>query len=287
MNGGKPVSTTLAEERRTVMGQRIYSGWLGSAAVVFVVALAGCGGGGTPDAASSASTESTEVTETAIDVESTGGGACGELTALATAVGSTLRVTADEAVMAKSDDFRTASSALFEYASRAPEDIKADISGVSDFWDDVAGRLSLLESQSGSPDATLVDIENEHIRETFAHPDFVDSSAQVLAWLDSEAGKCPDSDATDEALGGKQVGEVDDEATAAVNEAMSRRTEEEFGSPPLGAEVRDCRKERDLSENSLLAPGGTAYVCEVWYEGEHVSDGPAAIDAQGSVAVRP
>jgi hypothetical protein len=273
-----------------VKRQRIYSGWLSSAAVVLVVAVAGCGGGGTPDAASSESTESmesTEVTDTATDIDATGGGACGEVSALAAAVGPTLRVTADEAVMAKSDDFRTASSALFEYASRAPEGIKADISIVSDFWDDVAGRLSLLESQSGAPDATLVDIENEHIRETFAHPDFADSSARVLAWLESEAAKCPDSDATDEALGGKQLGEVDDEATAAVNEAMSRRTEEELGSPPLGAEVRDCRKERDLSEASLLAPGGTAYVCEVWYEGEHVSDGPAAIDAQGNVAVRP
>jgi hypothetical protein len=270
------------------MRQRIYSGWLGSAAVVLVVALAGCGGGGTPDAASSEPSDSTEVTETATDVDATGGGACGELTALATAVGPTLRVTADEAVMAKSDDFRNASSALSEYASQAPEDIKADISTVSTFWDDVAGRLYELELQSGSPDAASLDLTNEHIRETFAHPDFVYSSARVLAWLESEVAKCPDSDATDEALGGKQVGEVDDEVTAAVNEAMSLVTERELGSPPVGSEVRNCRKERDLSADSLIAPGGAGYICEVWNEGEMLFDGGiAVVDAEGNVATHP
>lgn len=270
------------------MRQRIYSAWLGSATVVLVMALAGCGGGGTPEAASSESTGSTEVTDTAIDAGSTGGGACDDVTALATAVGPTLRVTADEAVMAKSDDFRNASSALFEYASQAPEDIKADISTVSTFWDDVAGRLYELELQSGTPDATSVNLTNEHIRETFAHPDFVDSSARVLAWLESEVANCPDSDATDEALGGKQVGEADDDVTAAVNEAMSLVTEREFGSPPVGSEVRNCRKERDLSADSLIAPGGAGYVCEVWNEGEMLFDGGiAVIDAEGNVATHP
>jgi hypothetical protein len=270
------------------MRQRIYSGWLGSAAVVLVVALAGCGGGGTPDAASSESTESTEVTDTATDIDATGGGACGEVTALATAVGPTLRVTADEAVMAKSDDFRNASSALSEYASRAPDDIKADISTMSTFWDDVAGRLYELELQSGSPDAASVDLTNEHIRQTFAHPDFADSSARVLTWLESEVAKCPDSDATDEALGGKQLGEVDDEVAAAVNEALSQRTEADPVSAPLGAEVRNCRKERDLSADSLIAPGGAGYICELWDDDRMLFDGAiAVVDADGNVVTLP
>ena len=269
------------------MRQRIL-GWLSAAAIVLVVALAGCGGGGTPDAASSESTESTEVTDTASDIDVTGGGACGEVSALAAAVGPTLRVTAEEAVMAKSDDFRGASSALYEYVSQAPEDIKVDISTLSGFWDDVAGRLSGLELQSGSPDAASVDLTNEHIRETFAHPDFADSSARILAWLESEVAKCPDSDATDEALGGKQLGEADDEVTAEVNEALSQRTEAEPLSAPLGAEVRNCRKERDLSAGSLIAPGGAGYICELWDDDRMLFDGAiAVVDADGNVVTLP
>jgi hypothetical protein len=81
---------------------------------------------------------------------------------------------------------------------------------------------------------------------------------------------------------------TDEEVTAAMNYAMSQRTEEEFGSSPLGAEVRDCRKDRDVSEDSLLAPGGRLYTCEVWFEGELWSDaGLAAIDRGGSVYVAP
>lgn len=253
-----------------------------------VLVLAGCGGSaGSKSVASERTTGATDTTATT-GAAATGGGACGELTALARAVGPTLRVTPDEAVAAKSDDFRNASSALFDYTSRAPEDIKADISMVSAGWDDVAGRLSELELQSGSPDATSVNLTNGHIRETLVEPGYMDSSARVLAWLNSEAAKCPDSDATDQALGGKQLGEVDDAATAAVNDALSQRTEADSLSAPLGAEVRNCRKVRELSADSLIAPGGTGYSCEVWFEGEMKFDGaPAVIDANGKVVTIP
>lgn len=60
----------------------------------------------------------------------------------------------------------------------------------------------------------------------------------------------PPSDATDEPLSGKQVGEV----TAAVNDALTHHTEADPLSAPLGAEVRNCRTERDLSADSLIAP---------------------------------
>jgi hypothetical protein len=84
------------------------------------------------------------------------------------------------------------------------------------------------------------------------------------------------------------VGDSVNEVTAAVNEVMSRRTEEEFGSPPLGSEVGNCRKERDFSAQSLLAPGGAAYLCEVWHDGDKLWDAaPAAIDVNGRVALRP
>ena len=43
---------------------------------------------------------------------------------------------------------------------------------------------------------------------------------------------------------------TDEEVTAAMNYAMSQRTEEEFGSSPLGAEVRDCRKDRESHSRS-------------------------------------
>lgn len=83
------------------------------------------------------------------------------------------------------------------------------------------------------------------------------------------------------------IGAVDQKVTAAVNEIMAERSERELGSPPVGAEVRNCRKERDFSAESLLAPGGAAYFCEVWFEGERLSDGPAVIDVDGNVVLSP
>jgi hypothetical protein len=68
---------------------------------------------------------------------------------------------------------------------------------------------------------------------------------------------------------------------------MARRTEEEFGSPPLGSEVRNCRKERDFSEQALIGPGGAAYICEVWNEGDRLTDGPAIVDVDGNVVTHP
>ena len=268
------------------MQQRI-SRWWALAAVVFALTLAACGGGGTPDAASSEPTDSTEGA-TATTVESSGGAACGGVTSLATAVGPTLRVTAADAVAAKSDDFRSASSALSGYASQAPADLQVDIASVTAGWDDVAGRLYELELQSGSPDPTSVKLANEHIGETLAEPGFADSSAKVLAWLESEVAQCPDSDTTDEALGGKQLGEVDDKVTAAANEVLSQQTEADPLSAPLGSEVRNCRKARELSEQSLIAPGGAGYICELWRDGELKFDGaPVTVDADGNVVSVP
>jgi hypothetical protein len=123
------------------MRRRICGGWLAFATAVVVVALAGCGGGETPDAASSEPTDTTEVTETVTSGDTAGGAECDGVSALATAVGPTLRVTADEAVTARSDDFRNASAALSEYASQASADLQSDISTVSTGWDAVAGRL--------------------------------------------------------------------------------------------------------------------------------------------------
>lgn len=84
------------------------------------------------------------------------------------------------------------------------------------------------------------------------------------------------------------LGDVVESVTAAVNDVMSKRTEEEFGSPSLGSEVRNCRKVRELSENSLVAPGGAGYLCEVWSEEKMLSDsGIAVIDVHGKVATHP
>jgi hypothetical protein len=83
------------------------------------------------------------------------------------------------------------------------------------------------------------------------------------------------------------LGDVVDAVTDAVNEAEHRRTEEELGSAPLGSEVRNCRKVRNLSQQALIGAGGAGYICEIWYEDERWGDGPAIINPQGKVVTRP
>ena len=104
------------------------------------------------------------------------------------------------------------------------------------------------------------------------------TAALLITGGDDSTQAAPTEETTTDALSTEPApGELSDEAvTALINEAMSQRTEVEFGvlgSAPLGAEVRDCHK--DVSESSLLDPGETQwtlYACEIWYEGELSKD---------------
>ena len=104
------------------------------------------------------------------------------------------------------------------------------------------------------------------------------AAALLITGGDDSTQAAPTEETTTDALSTEPVpGELSDEAvTALINEAMSQRTEVEFGvlgGAPLGAEVRDCHK--DVSESSLLDPGETQwtlYACEIWYEGELSED---------------
>ncbi|MFY9579515.1 MAG: hypothetical protein WAQ33_09335 [Gaiellaceae bacterium] len=257
------------------------------AVVCLVAVTAGCGGGsGSHAGAADATTTATDVATTAAGAAA--GADCEELTSLIKDPAPTLGMTWDEAVLTKSSDLRDGSAALSRFASEAPEEIRPDFATVSAAWAKIARLIADLGVESGkSPDAAKVEATNQLVRQTLADPEISTASSRVSAWFESAVARCR-SATTTETTKTVALGEFDKAATAAVNEALSKRTEADALSAPLGAEVRNCRKARELSENSLIAPGGTGYVCEVWNEGKMLFDGGiAVIDAKGNVVTLP
>ena len=84
-----------------------------------------------------------------------------------------------------------------------------------------------------------------------------------------------------------ELGDSVDAVTEAVNEVVHARTEEELLTASPDSEIRNCRKVRILSENALIAPGGSGFSCEVWRDGKFRLNGPAIIDVEGRVATAP
>lgn len=254
-----------------------------------VVIAAGCGGGSDSDAeASEPITTATTTTETTAAVGAVTESECQELATLVEDPAPTLTMTWEEAVLTRAADIEDGSAALTELASQAPEELRTDFETVAAAWAAIATLIADLGIETGaSPGPAQVEATNQRVRDALAAQEFSAASESVAAWVEDAVTQCMASTETEPTETGVAIGEVDETATTKVNEAMSRVTERELGSPPVGSEVRDCRKERDLSEGSLIAPGGVSYVCEVWFEDDRQSDGLAAIDAEGNVAMHP
>jgi len=272
------------------MLQRTLVARTGAAIVLacLVVIAAGCGGSDSDAEASETITTATTTTETMAAVGAATQSQCQELATLVEDPAPTLTMTWDEAVLTRPADIEDGSAALTDLASQAPEELRTDFETVSAAWAAIAALIADLGIGTGaSPGQEQVEATNQRVRDALAAPEYSAASESVAAWIEDAVAQCTASTETEPTETEVAVGEVDETATAKVNEAMSRVTERELGSPPVGSEVRDCRKDRDLSEGSLIAPGGVGYVCEVWYEGERQSDGLAAIDAEGNVAMHP
>jgi hypothetical protein len=275
--------------------------------VGFAAAIAGCGGGGS---SSGTVTESTAAPAAESGSQAVSAEDCSTLGSVVAdfTVGAHAADLIPVALDVTATDYVTDRDFLADYAGRAPEAIRADVELLGR-W--VAGYATAAQSAGVDPGAVPTLDELTEIN-TASHldsreQDLLPSSIQALAlWADRGcSGDRPVIEATpppaeetetvttyanplDQASSEAAVGESVDEVADAVNEVMSQSTERELGSPPLGSEVRDCRKERDMSENSLIGPGGAGYVCEVWHDGELYSDsGIAVIDAEGRVATTP
>jgi hypothetical protein len=170
--------------------QRIFIASLGAAAVVLVMALAGCGGG-TSDGSSPEPTDSTEQFHSVNDVDATSEGACERVSSLAAQLEPMLTLTAEQAALTKSDDIRSASAAISGYATEAPADLQGDIARVSATWGEIAGAIFELGLESGSsPDATQVEATNGRVRDALAEPGFTDSLSKVSVWLRNQVAQC-------------------------------------------------------------------------------------------------
>ena len=263
-----------------------------------ILSLVGCGGGG-----SSAEPAPKSATPTVSAQD------CSILGSVVSDISVGAR--ADElvpiAVDIAASDYLVDRDFLNEYAVRAPEDVGAEVVLLSRWVDRYA---EAAEAAGVEPGATPTQDEVVEIRlasnlssdEQGKLPEAIrilgvwtangcsggrppSETTSTVTTSTSTTGvhTSPVADASADAA----VGDSVDEVTAAVNEVMSQQTERELGSPPLGSEVRNCRKEREFSANSLLAPGGAAYFCEVWFEGERRDDGAAIIDVDGNVFSTP
>lgn len=187
---------------------------------------------------------------------------------------------------------------LDSYSDRAPAEIRADVLRLGRFLDEFASAAQAAGIEPGANQLGELRVAGNL---GSVEADQLPGSIEALGiWAANGcSGGRPPSETTPsaglpapttepETIEPGLLSATDEEVTAAMNYAMSQRTEEEFGSSPLGAEVRDCRKDRDVSEDSLLAPGGRLYTCEVWFEDELWSDaGLAAIGSDGNVYVAP
>jgi hypothetical protein len=128
-------------------------------AVLFVVAIAGCGGG--DEAASD--TDTTEVTETTTDETPTdetttdetttdtdndlgafASGECAELVQASQALGAALA-----AAGSSGSDLTESSEAFQEFVDKAPEEIRADVQILADAYAKYADALQDIDLQSG------------------------------------------------------------------------------------------------------------------------------------------
>jgi hypothetical protein len=188
---------------------------------------------------------------------------------------------------------------LDSYADRAPGEIRPDVVRLALFVGRYATAMQAAGLEPGAvpPSDQAGDIRAASQIGSVEQDQLPGSIAALGSWAANGCtGGRPPTDVPDATISTTEavtsepglLAATDEEVTAAVNYAMSQRTEWELGSSPLGAEVRDCRNDRDVSEDSLLAPGGRVYTCEVWFEDELWSDaGLAAIDSDGNVYVAP
>jgi len=188
---------------------------------------------------------------------------------------------------------------LDSYSDRASAEIRTDVVRLALFVGRYTTAMQAAGLEPGSVPSSdqAGDIRTASQIGSFEQDQLPGSIAALAAWAARGCtGGRPPTDAPDATISTTDavlsepglLAATDEEVTVAVNNAMSQRTEWELGSSPLGAEVRDCRVDRDVSEDSLLAPGGRLYTCEVWFEDGLWSDaGLAAIDRNGNVYVAP
>ena len=267
------------------------------------LALAGCGGGGS---GSESSVETTETGGMASSGQSVSSDDCAALTGVMAdfTVGGHEDEVMPRALDITATDYVSDRDFLAGYLARAPEAIRADVELLGRWVDGYATAAQAAGVASGVVPTfdQLTEINTaSHLdsREQDLLPPAIEAlqrwanggctgarpviEAAPSTTEETETVAEPSSPLA-KAAAEAELGESVDEVAEAVSEVMSRKTERELGSPPLGSEVRNCRKERNLSENSRIAPGGTGFVCEIWYEGELWRDGGiAVIDAKGEV----
>jgi hypothetical protein len=271
-----------------------------------VLALAGCGGGSSGSGAEATDTAGTTSSRQTVSSED-----CRGLGTVVSdlSVGAHANDLVPIALDISASDYVVDRHFLDGYANRVPGDLRADVLRLRDFLDRYASAAQNVGVEPGAvptPDQVVAIRVASNLGSI--EQDKLPGSIQALeVWTTNGcSGGRPPSETTPNPAStvpttpeaptnpvakdsaDAAVGDVVDSVTAAVNEVMSRQTERELGSPPVGSEVRNCRKERDFSSNSLLAPGGAAYICEVWFQGKRLSSGgPAAIDVDGNVAMQP
>jgi hypothetical protein len=274
-----------------------------------VLALTACGGG---SSSSAKPTETTGTTPTAAasneQVVSSG-----DCTTLKTVVADlTVGAHTDEVVAPFHDitakDYERDRDFIAGYLAQAPEAIRADVELLGRWIDHYATAAQAAGVAPGVVPTfeQMIEINGGAYMDSLEQDRLLPAIQALGIWAD---GGCsgdrpviapppPPAEATEtietptnplaKASAEAALGESVEEVADAVNEVISGYTERELGSPPLGSEVRNCRKARELSENSLIAPGGTGFVCEIWYEGDLWRDGGiAVIDAEGKVFTTP
>jgi len=272
--------------------------WVGVAAVVALLvaggvaaALSFTGGDGSPEA----TPVDIGLNDTSMEAGSTGGD-CEDLTALVAKLAPL--VGSQSSGVTSVEDLATVSEALSDATNEVPDEIRPAFETYAEAMRGILARVSDLGLEPGEvPDAAQTEELTQLFDELADDPELLDASFEISDWFESAASDCvfptgtdmdTETDAADSGTG-TAAGDVDELATAAVNDAMRRRTDDDsgIGGPPLGAEVRNCRKVGENSEDTLVAPAGSVYQCEVWYDGDRWADGPAVIRADGSVAVHP